>query len=146
MDTTALPHGSGPYFAGGFIYDREADAVLLHLRDGNTKHNPNKWAFFGGLAENEETARDCFRREVREEIGVELDERDVIELDHYMNPEFKTYRYVFFAERPQREVKVRLTEGAGFGWVPVARLNDYELTSWTRKDMDTFLRKGLRRP
>ena len=70
---------------GGFLYNHTTRCVLLHHRDGNTIHNPNRWAFFTGLNEPDETPVNAFIRELREELGVELARKDVIPLCDYFN-------------------------------------------------------------
>ena len=46
--------------------------VLCARRRADAEHLPNVWEFPGGKSEADETLDDCVRREVREEIGVEV--------------------------------------------------------------------------
>ena len=128
------------YWAGGFLFDRLNNRVLLHQRDGNTNFNPFKWAFFGGLNEEEDNdPKGCFVRELHEEIGLKVDPDDVILLCEYHNTELNTYRIVFFLESEVELKDLRLGEGAGFDWVPIESLGKYDLTDKTREDMDRFI-------
>jgi 8-oxo-dGTP diphosphatase len=51
------------------------NAVLLQLRDNKpTIPYPNRWALPGGHIGQNETPRECIIREVKEELGIELQE------------------------------------------------------------------------
>ncbi len=128
------------YWAGGFLYNPINNSVFLHKRDGNTKFNPNKWAFFGGL--NEEVDKnpfECFARELKEEIGLDVCNKEIIKLCEYMNVELDTYRVVFYVESDVSENDLILGEGAGFGWVSIDNMKEYELTDKTEDDLIVFM-------
>jgi len=79
------------YYSGGFLYNPKAKSVLLHKRDKNTKDNPDKWAFFGGLSEPGEMPRGTFIREIKEELGIDVSDDKVVPLCDYFNEERGTY-------------------------------------------------------
>lgn len=126
-------------YSGGFLYSSKKQAVLLHLRDGNTKVNPNKWAFFGGLSEGEESPKQTFVRELKEELHINVDEKDVINLCDYLNEELQTYRHVFYVESDLELTDMTLGEGAGFDWVSLESIFEKDLTDKTEKDLKYFL-------
>lgn len=129
------------FYAGGFLYSPKTKSVLLHQRDGNTKHNPYKWAFFGGLNEGDETPVHCFVRELSEEIGLSVEESDVVLLREYLNEELDTYRYVFYVRSEVSVDDLVLGEGKSFDWIQLSRLDDYDLTEKTKEDLDFFKTK-----
>lgn len=129
------------FWAGGFLYDPESNKVFLHKRDGNTKFNPNKWAFFGGLNKQDETPKECFVRELEEEIGLSAKITDVIHLREYMNVEFSTYRIVFYLISNISVDQLVLGEGEGFDWVSLDEIDQYDLTDKTLIDIEYFLDK-----
>lgn len=126
------------FYAGGFLFDPATRSVLVHLRDAHAKHNPNKWALFGGLSEGTETPKECFIREMREELGLELQEDGVKLLCDYFNEKFNTYRYVFYVEKFIPKNQLVLGEGAGFDWIPLSKLDAYDLTDPARRDLKLF--------
>src|SRR5438132_13377041 len=71
------------FWAGGFLFDAAARKVLLHLRDNQTLFNPNRWAFFGGLNDGNESFGECFIRELHEEIGLQVAPHRVTYLRDY---------------------------------------------------------------
>jgi len=125
----------------GFLYNPKSNEVFLHQRDGNTAYNPNALAFFGGLGENNETPRECFQRELFEEIGLKVKIDEIIPLDDYLNEEFKTYRYVFYVVSDVSKEKLILGEGAGFDWFKIDTVFKQNITEKTAKDLQTFLQK-----
>src|SRR3989304_8090600 len=89
---------SKTFYSGGFLYDPALKEALLHKRDDQTKNNPNRWAFFGGLSKKGEKPAHTFKREVQEELGIKLDSVAIQELTDYFNPDFNIHRYVFYAK------------------------------------------------
>lgn len=128
------------FYAGGFLYNPKTKEVLLHKRDGKTKINPNKWAFFGGLNENNETPKETFIREVEEELGIKLSDGNIVHLCDYLNTDLDTYRYVFYAKSELNKNEMILGEGAGFGWIPLNAVFDYDLTDKTVNDLKIFIK------
>lgn len=127
------------FYAGGFLYNPVAQMVLLHKRDSKALVNPNKWAFFGGLNESDETPRQTFTREVREELNVDISRENIQPLCDYLNEELQTYPYVFFAESSLGKSSMKLSEGEDFDWIPVEKVFEYDLTERTRNDLKRFL-------
>ncbi len=126
------------FWAGGFLYNRKDGTILLHHRDMNTKINPDKWAFFGGLNEGSETFVQCFMRELREEIGLSIMSKQAILLREYLNTDMGTYRVIFYVESDISKDELTLGEGAGFDWIPLSEVPDYDLTDKTRDDLQFF--------
>lgn len=126
------------FYAGGFLYNPKTNAVLLHKRDAKAKVNPNQWAFFGGLSEGNETPKQTFIRELKEELDIEVSEAQVQPLCDYLNEELQTYRYVFFVESELEKSQMKLGEGEGFDWVPLSRVFEYAITEKTKRDLETF--------
>jgi len=127
------------FYAGGFLYNPKAKAVLLHKRDAKAPINPNTWAFFGGLNEGDETPKQTFKRELQEELGIEIPEDKILLLCDYLNEELQTYRYVFFVESDLPKAQMSLSEGEDFDWIPLDKVFDYVLTEKSVRDLKTFL-------
>jgi 8-oxo-dGTP pyrophosphatase MutT (NUDIX family) len=130
-----------PFAAACFLYDRATQSVLLHQRDGNTTVNPNKWAFFGGHCEPGETDVACCLRELKEEIGLSLRPRDLKRLRRYMNSELGQYRVVFYVEKRVELADLVLSEGAGFAWIELAKVETLDLSARARDDLRYFIER-----
>ncbi len=129
------------FWAGGFLYNPKTNSVFLHKRDGNTKFNPNALAFFGGLNEHNENPKQCFQRELFEEIGLKISLEEIVNLDDYLNQELETYRYVFYVISDVKKDDLILGEGAGFDWFSLSNIFDEKITEKTARDLKTFLNK-----
>lgn len=132
-----------PHYAGGFLYNRSAGAVLLHLRDHNTNLAPGKWSFFGGLCEGEETPSQGFVRELKEELAIDIAESALVHLRSYLNEKLQTHRHVFYVESTLSPSMMTLGEGAGFGWISLEKVFSYDLTDKVREDLTFFVESKL---
>ncbi len=56
----------------GVILIANDGTVLLQHRDKNNKWNQNSWSEFGGQMEKSETPEETVKRELKEELGIEL--------------------------------------------------------------------------
>lgn len=123
------------FYAGGFIYNSNSKEILLHLRDDQTKNNPNVWAFFGGLSEPNEKPESTFKREVLEELDIPVN--NVEYLRDYFNPDFDTQRYVYFV-RVKEKPNFKLSEGSKASWFTIDDALKLKLSKRTREDLLYF--------
>lgn len=130
------------FYAGGFLYSKDTKSVLLHLRDGNTQHNPHKWALFGGRNEGDELPEETFIREINEELGIIIKKEDLRYLCDYLNTNYGTWRYIYYIESSLDKSAMVLSEGADFDWVSLDKVFEYDLEEKTRNDLGMF-RKSL---
>ena len=56
----------------GVILIANDGTVLLQHRDKNNRWNQNSWSEFGGQMEKNETPKETVKRELKEELGIEL--------------------------------------------------------------------------
>lgn len=127
------------FYAGGFLYNPKTQSVLLHLRDNKTKIHPNEWGFFGGKNEGSESPKECFIRELKEELGIKVDKEGIQGLCNYFNADRGWWRYVFYIKSNLAKSEMKLREGADFDWIPLDKVFNYTLTEKTRLDLKTFL-------
>lgn len=51
--------------------------LLIQKRNENLKRNPGKWAFTGGAVDTNESSLNGAKREVKEEIGIEVKDEEI---------------------------------------------------------------------
>lgn len=100
---------------GWFLYDPETEKVLMHQRNDKKSGNPKEWDYFGGGGKKGETPEEALRRELREELRIDLQRGKVKPLSGWIEG---NYHKCIFYLLPTREDKknMRLCEGSGMGW------------------------------
>ena len=81
----------------------ERDGLVLSVQRSAAMSLPLKWEFPGGKIEPGEDAADCLRREVREELGVEVEIGDPLPFAAHDYPAFSVVLY---------PLRCRITSGA----------------------------------
>ncbi|HEX4799086.1 MAG TPA: NUDIX domain-containing protein [Candidatus Paceibacterota bacterium] len=128
-----------PEYAGGFLFDRSNQTILIHLRDHNTNFSPGRWSFFGGLCESGETPKEAFVREMNEELSLNVPLISAIHLRSYRYEKLNTIRHIFYVESELKKTYMTLREGADFDWVALDVVFSYDITSATRHDIKFFI-------
>src|SRR5688572_1321990 len=111
----AIEVSAGLVFREGklLITQRHADAHLGGL-----------WEFPGGKRECDESFEACLARELREELGIEIAVRELVETIEHAYPEkrvlLKFFRCEWLANEP------RPLDCPAFAWIAREALSDYE--------------------
>ena len=81
--------------------------ILLQQRAFTKKKNPGKWAKTGGHVESGENCKEAIRREVYEEIRLEVNDEEIenIEMFKSFNPNehYYAYGYIFFTDYKEED-------------------------------------------
>ncbi len=104
------------------LFDKNKKILLQH-RDNNASVFPNKWGFFGGRIEKEETPLDAVKRECMEELGYKLENPKLILKKNVDEREFH-----IFIEKFNPSKKLTLKEGNGMSWFEIKDLKKINMT------------------
>jgi len=113
-DPPAQPH---LHVACAIIEDR---GLVLAAQRSATMSLPLKWEFPGGKIEAGESPAECLRREVREEIGVEVEIGDALPVSAHDYPAFSVVLYPLLCRIASGEPT--LHEHAAARWLSPAEL------------------------
>lgn len=123
------------------VNDRQQ--VLLLLRDDIPGiPYPNMWDLPGGHVEEGETPRECICREIKEEMGLDL---EGIEPFSVVEFEDRT-EYVFWKAMNLAIGNIRLTEGQRLRWFSRAEVERTPLAFGFNGVLSMFFRDGSRNP
>jgi 8-oxo-dGTP diphosphatase len=125
------PAGIPVEVAAGLIF---RDGRLLITRRSAGAHLVGLWEFPGGKRESGETFRQCLKRELREELGIEVRVLSLFEdlLHHYPD---RSVRLQFFHCRWLRhEPRSILCES--LAWITRAQLSDYDFPAADARLLD----------
>jgi len=108
---------------GGLIYQNEK--VLICQRKEGGDH-PLKWEFPGGKQKNYENNQEALKRELKEELGIEINE--MIYFDEYLyeyKKLSKKLKLVFF-QIFQFEGEIQNKVHQQLKWIDISKLGDYD--------------------
>jgi 8-oxo-dGTP diphosphatase len=134
---------------GALIHDGEGRVLLI-----KRKFEPNKgrWSLPGGLLETGERLVDGARREVREELGVELDVEEQFQVSEELigdgagKTRFHFILVDFLATMNPRDAKVTLNaESESFRWLAPGEAAGLETTENTRAIVLKYQKERLQR-
>lgn len=101
----------------------EGGRLLITQRPEGT-HLAGLWEFPGGKREPGEAWEDCLRRELREELGIEVEVGGLFEEVSFQYPEKEVLLRFFLARRVRGEP--RAVECAAWAWVDADGLGRHE--------------------
>ena len=82
------------------------DNIFLPKRSGKLKHSPNKYEFPGGKLEKGETFKDALKRELYEELSIEVDYENIIEFPNNRIENDEIILNVFIVNDWKNEIKL----------------------------------------
>jgi len=123
-----IPKGGGPTphpsieVAAGLVF-RNGQLLLTQRRPED--HLGGWWEFPGGKREAKETFEECLQRELKEEVGIEVEVRELLDSITNDYPEktvhLKFYRCLWRKNEP------RALGCRAFAWITAAQLAEYTL-------------------
>ena len=105
---------------GALIYCSKTHRYLFLLREGGKY--PNTWGIVGGKIESGETVLDGLQREMREELGGEINHAKIVPIEQYTSNKNNFIYHTFLIKVEEEFVPDLNHEHKGYCWV---KLDDY---------------------
>lgn len=112
------------------------DGKVLIARRKATLSNGGRWEFPGGKLKPGETPQICLRRELNEELGIEVDVLERLGAGTHID-KGRQLRLLFYRVR-WRGGEFRFRDHSEVRWVDKSRINTFGLTPADRQFADTF--------
>ena len=108
----------------------ELNGKVLCAQRSKTMDLPNQWEFPGGKVKNE-TLEDCLRREIREELGVEIQVLEQLPSNQHNYSENIAIELIPFRCSLQT-FEIVLLEHSKVEWLPIEKLKALD---WAKADI-----------
>lgn len=97
--------------ASCWILNRKGE-ILLQRRSMTKKKKPGVWSKTGGHVDSGESVPEAIKREVAEEIGLELKDNDLFFMHKFKsnNPNFFSYGYIALTDKKIEDYKLQIEE------------------------------------
>jgi len=126
---------------GGFIHDRQGRVLMLKRR---FEPNKGRWSLPGGLVEVGETLEEAARREVKEELGLEVAIDGLMQVaDEVIRDDEGRVKYHFvlvdYLMRPLGDKITVNEESEAFAWFEPEEVARLDVTKNTRLIFEKFV-------
>jgi broad specificity phosphatase PhoE/8-oxo-dGTP pyrophosphatase MutT (NUDIX family) len=130
------------HYAGAIIPHK--DRLLLGLRPNiPTIKSPGLWSTFGGRVEDDETIEEALKREIKEELGVEVRELNLfLEYPHLEFPDILRHTFICELEK-NNDSEFIYSEELCSRWFSRKELNRHKLSPSTAYCIKTYFDSAL---
>lgn len=98
-----------------FIINKKKE-MLLQKRNANKKFNPNKWAPLAGAVIASETIEEGALREIKEELGIDIDKKNLKVLAENVN---LTRFFYMCCDMPEKDFVIQKEELSDVKWFAI---------------------------
>lgn len=112
------------------------DKFLIIKRNPNEIAHPGKWAIPGGKAEKGESITDVLKREIKEEVGLDIeDEKEFVRDYTFVRPDgHNVIGFTFLVTATSDNVKLG-RDFDDFKWIFPEELEEYDCIEGIKKDI-----------
>ena len=128
----------------GIILIANDGRILLQYRNKDNKWNQDSWGEFGGQIEEGETPEEAIKRELKEELGIEL-----VDLKFFKKYELQRKKgiyeqFVFIASLnyPIESLKKQQKEGKDLALFVYEEIKNLKMADYTRKILEDFFKEN----
>jgi len=126
----------------GVILIASNGTILLQYRDKDSKWNQDSWSEFGGQIEEGETPEEAVKRELKEELGIELADLKFFKKYELQRKKGIYEQFVFTATlNPSlKDLKKQQKEGKDLALFTYEETRDLKMADYTREILEDFFK------
>lgn len=121
----------------------QRNEVLLQHKDAGAPNHPNKWCLFGGSTEGSESPLRAMKRELEEELELQVDE-----LDHFLSfvsADMRRDVFVCRIDFDADELRATLHEGDDLGYFSEEMLDQVDVAEPHRAIISEYYRQSAKK-
>ncbi|MDE7075658.1 MAG: NUDIX domain-containing protein, partial [Malacoplasma sp.] len=122
-----FPKDKGFYYAVNIWLITNTKKIIIQKRSSNKQIYPNKFeCIAGGVVEDESVLNACVR-EAKEELGINLNENDLIKIDLFLDRDYSYFMHTFICfvnESITKDIKINFEEISEIKVVSFHELNE----------------------
>ena len=124
----------------GIILIANNGTILLQNRDKNNRWNQDSWSEFGGQIEKGETPKEAVKRELKEELGIELTRLKLFKEYEFKRKKGIYKQFVFTASLnyPIQTLKKQQKEGNDLALFTFKEIKNLKTADYTKKILKDF--------
>jgi 8-oxo-dGTP diphosphatase len=111
---------------------------ILAVQRGQVQHHAGKWEFPGGKVKENESYEECLKRELREELNIEVIIHDKLDTVFHNYPEFKIELIPFVCEVSKGSLMLK--EHAALKWCTFDEFENLDFST-----ADELLIRGIKK-
>jgi len=126
----------------GVILIASNGTILLQYRDKDSKWNQDSWSEFGGQIEEGETPEEAVKRELKEELGIELADLKFFKKYELQRQKEIYEQFVFTASLncPLESLKKQQKEGKDLAFFNCEEIKNLKMAGYTREILEDFFK------
>ena len=126
----------------GIILIANDGKILLQYRDRNSRWNQDSWSEFGGQIEESETPEEAVKRELKEELGIELTDLKFFKKYELQRKKGIYEQFVFTAPLncPLDRLKKQQKEGRDLSLFTYKGIKNLRMADYTREILEDFFK------
>jgi len=126
----------------GVILIASNGTILLQYRDKDSKWNQDSWNEFGGQIEEGETPEEAVKRELKEELGIELADLKFFKKYELQRQKEIYEQFVFTASLncPLESLKKQQKEGKDLAFFNCEEIKNLKMAGYTREILEDFFK------
>lgn len=127
----------------GVILISKNGSILLQHRDSRNRWNKDSWSEFGGQIEEGEDPEETAKRELLEELGIEISDLEFFKKYNLQREKGVYVQFIFIAHINYaiEDLRKRQKEGDNLGFFSAEEIKTLKMADYTREALANYFKK-----